>query len=105
MYTLTEDQYDAFFLAATNLLHAIHEGRDSDSYAEELANYTAMLTGKYPQQAAIKDIVLMAKASERSTKSVEAIVRCLIGDFAYPHGYWKKHSISMCEVEALGGIC
>lgn len=100
---LTNDQYDVLYLATTNLLYAIHEGRDDSEYADHLAACVTLITGYYPEQAAMQDIAMMAKASDRSTESIEAIIRHLIGDFAYDTEYWKKHSISMSEVEALGG--
>lgn len=101
---LTNDQYDVLYLAATNLLYAIHEGRDDSEYADHLAACAALLTGCYPEQAVMQDIAMMARASNRSRESTEAIIRRLIGDFTYDAEYWKKHSISMSEVEALGGI-
>lgn len=97
---LTNDQYDALYLATINLMSAIHEGREYDVYAIHLSACVAILTGHYPE----KNVIEMAEASDRNRESVEAIIRRLIGDFTYAPEYWQKRSISMAEVEALGGI-
>lgn len=101
MYHLTADQYDAFFLAALNLVAAIQEGREYADYAIHLSACTAILTGQYIKE----NIVELAKnAPNKKRESIEAIIRHLIGDFTYDPEYWKRNSISMDEVKALGGI-
>lgn len=101
MYNLTPDQYDAFFLAAINLVSAIHEKRDYTVYEMHLSACTAILTGQYPKQ----NIVELAKAFDTKQKSIDSLIKHLIGDFTYDKtGYLEKYSISMDEVKALGSI-
>lgn len=105
MHKLTPDQYDVFYLAAINLIYAIYEGRGIDPYADQLMICTTILTGQYPKRDVMQNIIDKAKASDRSRKGADALIKLLIGGFSYDESQLGREStISQAEIDALGGI-
>ena len=87
MYNLTDDQYDTFYVAAHNLCGTANSTHPVQGYPhmDQLANYTTMLTGKYPEPEVILKAWETAKKTSRQMKKEEAemIMEAFIGPFTY----------------------
>ena len=85
MYHLTPDQYDTFYLAAHNLCVLARGDKYCHWYIDQLADYTAVLTGTYPSQELLYKVLDKARSYEQddSRANCDTWIELFIGPFDY----------------------
>lgn len=85
MYHLTPDQYDTFSIAAHNLCVLAQGDKYCHWHIDQLAEYTAVLTGTYPSQKLLYKALEKARSYEQddSRANCDALIELFIGPFDY----------------------
>lgn len=103
MHYLTEDQYDTMFVPAHNLCNTClcKNQKQAYPYLDQLIDYAAMFTGKYPEPEVIMDAWEKARGTDGkgSKEDSEMIMEALIGPFTYNKKRTTKPWYELAEEE------